>query len=83
MEKNKSEEGKIVQYDNLLNEEYRLNRLTGTEQDLFFAIVSEFNRVNRERTPEDPLLGIELPERVVMSITKSSKPCFSISKCLH
>lgn len=65
MEKSKSEEGKIVQYDNLLNEEYRLNRLTGTEQDLFFAIVSEFNRVNRERTPEDPLLGIELPERVV------------------
>ena len=56
-------EKKIVKYDNLLNQEYRLNQLTGSEQDLFFAIVAEFNKANKDRTPENPILGIEIPEK--------------------
>ena len=58
----KDQEKKIVKYDNLLNQEYRLNQLTGSEQDLFFAIVAEFNKANKDRTPENPILGIEIPE---------------------
>lgn len=56
-------EKKVVKYDNLLNQEYRLNQLTGSEQDLFFAIVAEFNKANKDRTPENPILGIEIPEK--------------------
>lgn len=38
----------IVRYDNLLNEQTRLNQLSGKEQDLFFSIIGEFIRLNQD-----------------------------------
>lgn len=66
MEQESKNSSLIIRYDNLLNEQTRLNELSGKEQDLFFSIVGEFIRLNQDS--KKSILSIRIKELDVKRI---------------